>query len=800
MASFSAARAQSTSEAKEAVSFASFDANDKQIQVWNSRINQADVDLATLKEIFRSSSELWRGLVDDTFQVYSFETLRFHGRIKTKLGGDSDAEQVSSEEQLRIDNISESRHYRNLKAVSAVRANALQILLDRGSFQEISFSSEYVEDVLRELHLVPYRFLALGRNKLAGVTGHLAKGWNGAWDLLPQILALALLLFVVALFVWSLFKVPAFLEGYKMTLFRQRKRSVFQNKMLLWIPRFSILAPWFLFLIFLEFSDVLLRSTILAEMSSLSPYLRLYVFYRIFRIVLAKLLVHLSLKAKLLKEREMRLKVHSTAKYLGIFVFGNMALLEAVDGAVNRGLVYTLVVDVVRLGALVFLMWAARSWRHEIDEALERNGDVGSSWLRKRSQGTFSFVARVLGLLWLVVIYTFSAVEVFLQEFEFFRKLSAQIFRRKLESKQDKSVEARDAFLPTDYLEQFAFEVPDRSLIIEIESGAGDRVKASLDAWMSGKSEESLLALVGDTGAGKSTLSLKLCSLYEEKLKVVRANVPAKLTTRKEVLKFVQELLDIPEPVEHGGDLTRNCEGKAKTLLVLDGCQNFFLGKLGGFEGYKTFVELINSQTTNLFWLCMFNKQAWNYLDSAFARHAFFRSVVQMLPWGEEDVKSLIYSRHKRSGYKLSFDQIISAAAQSGGEVDYSEIETKFFRLLWEQSGGNPRAAIYYWLSALRPVAENKLRVGLPADDDLNIGQLSDEQFFVLSSLVKHENLTAAELVEATHLNESLIRHALKVALERSLVGRDVDGRYRISPEVQYSLIKLLKVKNFIYG
>ena len=746
-------------------------------QRWQSALEERNLE--STKKVYYESSATWRKLVDDTFQVYSLESLA-----------------VASE-----GDDSEVQHYTTLKAVGAIRAQALQQISKSGDYKIFTFNREYVNDLLREMHMVPYRILALLRAKFWEVNGEFNRGWDGILVLIPQAISLSLLGVLLVLFFWGMFRMPVYLDRYRQHLFRLRLRTLIQGKMLFWIPRTSAFVPWVLMLIFLEFSDGLLRSTVVAELQSFSPYVRYYAFYRIFRIILAKVLVHMSIRANLLKEREMRLKVHSTAKYFGIFVFGNLALLHAVETVVSKALVYTIVFDVVRLGAVAFLLWASRKWREEVEQALKSNGDVVSRRLHKYSLGRIGSVIRVAGLLWLIFYYLWTGLLDFLQEFEFVKKISAQVFRKKLEGNQRENYTWKLEDIPEDYLGHFSFAPPeDESTIVNVEKGSIFKVKKAVDAWANEESEESLLALVGEKGAGKSTLASLLCKSYSEKLVVKRAVVPAKLTSKKGVYKFVQEFLELNNPIDHPGTLVNETENMPKTLLVLDGCQNFFLSRLGGFEGYKAFVELLNSQAKNIYWVCMFNREAWNYLNSAFSRHAYFRSVVEMVPWNEDEIRNLIYSRHKKSGYKLSFDQIISAANRSGGEIDYSEIETKFFRLLWEQSAGNPRAAIYYWLSSLRPKSENVLRVGLPQDDEFSLSSLTDEQLFVLASLLRHENLSTMEIVSATHLNESLIRHSLKMALESSLIERDKRGRYRVSPEAQKSVIRSLRVKNYIYG
>ena len=79
------------------------------------------------------------------------------------------------------------------------------------------------------------------------------------------------------------------------------------------------------------------------------------------------------------------------------------------------------------------------------------------------------------------------------------------------------------------------------------------------------------------------------------------------------------------------------------------------------------------------------------------------------------------------------------------------------------------------------------------------LSTLSDDNHFVYSSLIRHENLTSKELIGTTDLPEATVRHALRIGLENEVVMRGEDGRYRYTVSGQYGLTQFLKAKNFIY-
>ena len=77
---------------------------------------------------------------------------------------------------------------------------------------------------------------------------------------------------------------------------------------------------------------------------------------------------------------------------------------------------------------------------------------------------------------------------------------------------------------------------------------------------------------------------------------------------------------------------------------------------------------------------------------------------------------------------------------------------------------------------------------------------LKTDLLFVIANVLKHENLSLNELESCTKLPRGIVRNALKVALEKGYLYKDTRGRFVIDINLQHSLVRYLRVKNFIYG
>ena len=172
-----------------------------------------------------------------------------------------------------------------------------------------------------------------------------------------------------------------------------------------------------------------------------------------------------------------------------------------------------------------------------------------------------------------------------------------------------------------------------------------------------------------------------------------------------------------------------------------------------------------------------------------------------MQAWDDEEIKEMILARHKLSNFDLKFDPVIYSLGSTNNDESFKYVQDRFFELLWEQSRGNPRTALALWLSALSPTYSNKLNVGLPGGElSQKIEGLNEDELFVISSIIRHENLDTKSAKLVTGLDENTVQHAVRVGVERGYLQRADDGTYRITPIWQPVVIRDLSGKNLIYG
>jgi len=694
--------------------------------------------------------------------------------------------------------------YRLLLDAGHLRSALLKLNLDAGNEQILKVTTDYFLDIGREMRIVPYQVLAIFYSKALDFRQMASSGVSGWLDIAKQ--SLIFLLFVAVLFgaFTGLNRVSNHLDRLRNHLVREKINHAYARTLALWIRRVNAYVPWVIMLLGVYIAQDLVAGTDIAQIGLFLPYIAYYLWYRVFLNFTFSMIGRVAFSGVIDSTRSEKDRLQRTVRLVGIFFFVLLAILHATKDAVGEALVYRLVYDFVVYVGLLVCAYAAREWRREIVKAAEQLlPEHVYRAIHALSSNMFWSWFVSLPALFLVIFTKFSIyIKHRAGEFDFFKRISAAIFLRRIEhatKASGKSAVKQPPQLPEEYQHWFKLEADnDKSLLIEPESGIVTDVEVALSAWFDNSSLDHSLALFGEKGSGKSCL-LDMVELRFHKCQVRRIDIPPKLTTRESVLDFFGK--------ELGKDLSQGDESllqadtvMSDTVLLIDDAQNLFLGELGGFEGYRAFAELMNSGTDHLFWCVTFNLRSWHYLRAVFGGMPLFRRAIEINDFSEKDIMSLVMVRHRRTDAHLAYDEIIRATQSEEDYIGEHHVEKQFFRLLWGQSNGNPRAALMLWTTSLHQLPNNRLKVGLPKYPKVTISEdWGDEALFVYAAIMRHENLNIKEVISVTSLPENIVINALGTGYDNNLLSCGVNGRYRITPIAQFSLTQLLLRKNFIY-
>ncbi|PIE43513.1 MAG: hypothetical protein CSA50_05235 [Gammaproteobacteria bacterium] len=384
-----------------------------------------------------------------------------------------------------------------------------------------------------------------------------------------------------------------------------------------------------------------------------------------------------------------------------------------------------------------------------------------------------------------------------LMVFDAYRSFSVKLLRVRLESRSEEEPEGEDAEPePDENYSDWMLRKASEDLLFDV--GDVSAALAPMKRWLADKTDENVTVVVGESGSGKSTFVKRLPNFWKD-TPVNILDVNTKLTDPQTFLDQLAGLLEIKVFSDASG-LVKQDANITPQVVVIDSAHNLFLAEVGYLNAYRSLMECMNAHLANVYWIIVFNAPSWSYLSDVFAREQRVSNLYKMPRWSPMDIRRLILSRHKGGRRRLKYNNMLLSAAASSESSSIRAANSRVFNILWEQSGGNPLAAIELWLNAVK-VKGRTAEVGVPERPSANLlTGMKDDLYFIYTAIVLHASLSTREIMLVTHFSESIVRHAVKQGINMGMIIRDKSKRYRIDPYWYGSLSGFLHRKNMLWN
>lgn len=781
-------------------------------------VKKEQEEVADIRSILADANTSWEKTVDFISEL--FKGIEVNTRVDlpepmAPKSSFSKEQSIKYSEYLKEFNKSKSARIelaqKRTQIINDLRSQAFQLLSESGQLRSRLFlkcdkadncndhrglNSKNLSDFAREVEIIPIKIQAGAISKAIEFKGKVSAGVDGWIDLFQQIIALFILLLIPLTLLKLLNWFSGKLDSTRKSILNRsmmdfRKRT----SIALWITRLNPFIPTVGMAFGIWLARQLIETTDISELSQLLFYFQLYFIYRIFRTLLQISLEVLFASESISDLKIQRIKVESSANRISRLIFIEYAFLFLIESTARKALIYGLLSTLVFYFNIIFIFWESYRWNRQILDAYETRFPAHSIYLRRLSSSKILYFFTCPALFGTVALHDLLIfIYSYLIKLDFFKKIHSEIFRRRIEADAEDQVKLS----PSEYyLRQFDYYLPaEAEILVKRENSPAERIKSIINSWRSGKTSEDLVIIVGNRGMGKTTVLNSIAKSIGEQSAVARP--PAKTVETQDFFKFLSETLgsevdSIDALLKVDKDLSE------KKIVLIDDIQNVFLGKIGGFEVYKTFVEILSLKTKNIFWCLSVNSRSWSYLKGALGHEHLYGAIIELSSWRDSEIQDLILKRHEVSGVSRQFDKSIKAYGATGDALG-QQAETQFFRLLWGQSRGNPRSALMYWISAISQTDAGNIVVGVPSFVNSSlVSTMSDESLFLLASIARHESLTQSEMRAVTRIQNSVIRKCMKEALDKDLVWVNTEGRYRISSRAQYVIDYFLIGKNFLY-
>jgi hypothetical protein len=450
--------------------------------------------------------------------------------------------------------------------------------------------------------------------------------------------------------------------------------------------------------------------------------------------------------------------------------------------------------DIGRYGSLMFYFGRLVRWvNHRVRYSRERLIDVFYELLpqvRATAEETYRRVVDEISpaLLWLGLTRARA------------REVLETVDQAQMTPRQD---------LAEDYRKHFTFAPLEKdNLFVGFDEELA-LIDQAIQRWENGRA--SSFIMYGQRGSGKTTLiNIAEDRLFDEDQPVTRAVIRDKIATVDALVTYLAELLELPEASDFEG-LARDLLAGPRRAVLLEGCHNLFLRKIGGLEAVRYLLWLVARTNHNVLWGLCLGKYAHDYLSKFLPLDQLFHFEIAISAWKPHELRQLILLRHDQSGYSHSyaFDKDLEKALRRRVRhwrrpeepAAQEALEQIFFEELAETCGENILVALYYWLRALDPNGRDHYTVKPMRELDLDMVNNSTlEQAFILAAILHHDNLNPQETAEI--LDANLIQTRLQLDILDNLNILDIDAetrRYRVNPVVLQPVSEMLEGRNLLY-
>jgi hypothetical protein len=325
----------------------------------------------------------------------------------------------------------------------------------------------------------------------------------------------------------------------------------------------------------------------------------------------------------------------------------------------------------------------------------------------------------------------------------------------------------------------------------------------AFEAWLP-RRRRGLHVVTGDRGQGKSTLLNRLGRSLGAGHKVIALQLERVDGPEGARVWLADRVLGRREPCSRVELIDEISLLPGPRVFLVDELERLFLREVGGFAALREVLQVMHATSDEHFWVVSFHGPTWAYLrgvPSVFDP-AFFERVEAIEPVGPDALARWLGIAAQQAELELDFDELAGVGPNTL-EADRlrGRARAAFWRLLADASGGNPEVARELWLEGLS-VREGILRVGLfDAPASTRLQDLTDNELFVLTAVVVHDQLDVEQLARVLNLPRSGVRTACQRLVARGVLASDGfenSSLYRLQLTWLPAVERHLRNKNFL--
>lgn len=461
-------------------------------------------------------------------------------------------------------------------------------------------------------------------------------------------------------------------------------------------------------------------------------------------------------------------------RLVGVTIVAVGLILSLTNETVGQGAIYAWVTRGSWVLLVPILLTLVVWWRPIIFERAAAHGSPGRvlKWVSARNEGPGSYFSAGVGGIYLLGegLNRFSLRQA--SQLAPTRRVLSYFFRRKVEKQTSLTPNASKytAVAP----ELYDALGPDHPSDVRIEAVMRDKTREIRN--LVREDNNRVIAVTGLRGMGKTTFMKHVVEGLSEQ---GCWQIQCRAGGIQSLLADLAQAAGLP-PTATEEEVSAAIGEKKPTVICIDDVQRIIRPVIGGQIDLDRFIDLAHQASSTTSWLVAVGLPAWQYLQRAEGERAIFDEVVELEPWSEEDITSLIRLRNKAQSIQPSFKGLnVPRQVDTDARMNEEErAEHDFYRVLWDNSEGIPGLALQYWRESLSTgTQEDRPRVRLykaPTAGDLD--QLQESMHFVLRAIVQLDLATEHDIAKATNLRPQEVSDALRLAKLRGYIEITDEG------------------------
>ena len=328
------------------------------------------------------------------------------------------------------------------------------------------------------------------------------------------------------------------------------------------------------------------------------------------------------------------------------------------------------------------------------------------------------------------------------------------------------------------------------------------KLKTAFSNWQ--KERFASCAIVGEKGSGSTTFINFYLKNLKPKYKTLRITLTENIFDVSIFFKFMQDFLGSKDINSVNDIITFLNNSDEKRIIVIENIQHLYLKIVGGFTVLKMIFEIISKTNKSTFWLMSSSLYAWKYLNKTINIADQFGYVIPLEDLSEDQIKQVIFKRHKVSGYNIYFepseDYVNKKSFKKMNPAERQEfLKNEFFSFLYRFSKSNLSLALLYWLRTTKEVSGDTITIRMMENIDYSfLNMLSLPKTLTLHCFLIHDGLSISD--HARIFNQDIAQSKLLfiTMMDDGLLIKN-EEIFNINPLLYRQIVNVLKSKNFIH-